>query len=78
MKEARVKTKSRIKLWVFLACLAFSLASLQRMLSQRTLNLLQAARSTLAALTSIRLVRLMSDCEKLSQTLRQPLKLIRV
>ena len=75
LKEARVRTKSGIKLWIFLACLAFSLASLQRTLSQHTLNLLQAAKGILDVLIDVRLVQLMADCERLSRSQPRRLKL---
>lgn len=78
LKEARVRTQTGIRLWIFLACLAFSLASLQRSLSKHTQNLLQAATCILDTLTDVRLVQLMSDCERLARTCRCPLKLVRV
>ena len=78
LKEARVRTKTGIRLWIFLACLAFSLASLQRTLSTRTLNLLQAAKCVLDSLLDVRLLQLLSECERLSQACRRPLKLVYV
>lgn len=75
LKEARLRTKAGIKLWIFLACLAFSLASSKRQLSQHP-NLLQAAACILDYLTDVRLVMLMSDCERLSQTCGRSLKLV--
>ena len=76
LKEARLRTKGGIQLWIFLACLAFSLASLERTLSKRAYTLLQAARCVLDTLTDVRIVQLLSDCERLSRTCRQPLKLV--
>ena len=76
LKEARLRTKVGIRLWIFFACLAFSLASLQRSLSKQIQNLLQAAKHILDALTDVRLIHLMSDCEKLSHSCRRPLKLV--
>ena len=76
LKEARLRTQVGIRLWIFLACLAFSLASLQRSLSQRTHNLLQAAACILDTLTDVRLIQLMSDCERLSQSCLRPLRLV--
>jgi hypothetical protein len=76
LKEARLRTKTGIKLWIFLACLAFSLACLQRHLSQQTLNLLQAAAYILDSLTDVRLIALMSDCERLSRICKRSLKLV--
>ena len=76
LKEARLRTQVGIRLWIFLACLAFSLASLQRTLSKCTQNLLQAAERVLDMLTDIRLIQLMSDCERLAQSWQRPLKLV--
>lgn len=76
LKEARVRTRTGIRLWIFFACLAFSLASLQRSLSKYALNLLQAAKCILDALTDVRLIQLMSDCERLAQSWQRPLKLV--
>jgi hypothetical protein len=76
LKEARLRTKTGIRLWIFLACLAFSLASFKRYLSQQTLNLLQAATTILDTLTDVRLIALMSDCERLSRACSRPLKLV--
>lgn len=76
LKEARVRTKGGIQLWIFLACLAFSLASLERTLSKHAYNLLQAARCVLDTLIDVRLIQLMFNCERLAQSCRQPLKLV--
>lgn len=76
LKEARLRTQVGIRLWIFLACLAFSLASLKRTSSKGTLNLLQAAKYILDTLTDVRLIQLMSDCERLSRSCRRPLKLV--
>ena len=76
LKEARLRTQTGIRMWLFLACLAFSLASLQRTLSQRTLNLLQAAKCVLDSLLDVRLLQFLSECERLAQACRRPLKLI--
>ena len=75
LKEARLRTKDGIRFWIFLACLAFSLASLERSLTQHTLNLLQAAKSVLDALIDVRLIQLMVACERLSQNHSRRLKL---
>ena len=76
LKEARLRTKSGIRFWIFLACLAFSFASLQRTLANYTQSFLQAARCILEILIDVRLVKLMGDCERLSQTQQRPLKLV--
>ena len=81
LKEARLRTQGGIQFWIFLACLAFSLASLQRTLSRRApnsraLNLLQAAKCVLDTLLDVRLVQLMSECQRLSRTSPRPLKLV--
>jgi len=76
LKEARLRTKTGIRLWIFLACLAFSLASLERHLSKQTLNLLQAAACILNSLADVVLLKLMIDCERFSRTQPYTLKLV--
>lgn len=76
LKEARLRTKTGIKLWIFLACLAFTLASFKRHLSSQSITLLEAALHILHSFTDLQLIALMSDCERLSQACRRPLKLV--
>ena len=76
LKEARLRTKTGIKLWIFLACLAFTLTSFKRHLSGRTLTLLQAALHILTSLADVQLIALLSDCERLSRSRQLPLKLV--
>jgi hypothetical protein len=76
LKEARLRTKTGIRLWIFLACLAYSFASLARHLSQQSVTLLEAAARILDSLVDIRLLHLMTDCEHFSQHCSQPLKLV--
>lgn len=78
LKEARLSTKTGIRLWIFLACLAFSLASFKRHASKLTLNLLQAAMHILDTLTDLRLIALLSECQRLSLAFGYELKVIRV
>jgi len=75
LKEARLRTKTGIRFWIFLACLAFSLASFKRHLSQH-LTLPQAAAYIVDTLTDVRLIALMSDCERLSRSCNRALKLV--
>lgn len=76
LKEARLRTQTGIRLWIFLACLAYSFASLARHLSQRTLTLPEAAAQVFDALPDIQLLHLMIDCERFARRSLQPLKLI--
>lgn len=76
LKEARLRTQTGIRLWIFLACLAYSLASLVRYLSQPTLTLPEAAAQVFDALVDVPLLYLMIDCERFSQRCLQPLKLV--
>lgn len=78
LKEARVRTHTGIRLWIFFACLAFTLASFKRSLSHNRLNLLQAAEFLLDSLVDVRLVKLISDCERLARSSNRPLKLVYV
>jgi hypothetical protein len=76
LKEARLRTKTGIRLWIFLACLAYSFARLARHLSQQTITLLEAAQRILDSLIDVRLIYLMVDCERFSQSSPRPLKLV--
>ena len=76
LKEARLRTQTGIRSWIFFACLAYSFASLERRLTQQPLTLLEAAERILDALLDIRLLHLMLDAERLSQLCPQRLKLV--
>ena len=78
LKEARLRTKTGIRLWIFLACLAYSFASLGRHLSQQTITLPAAAAHLLNALVDIQLLHLMIDCERFARRRLRPLKLVTV
>ena len=76
LKEARLRTHTGIRLWIFFACLAYSFASLARFLDKQTITLLEAARCILDTLLDVRLVHLMQDCERFSQYSPLRLKLV--
>ena len=76
LKEARLRTETGIKLWIFLACLAYSFASLARHLNKQAITLLEAAERVLDALVDVRLIHLMIDCERFSQISPRRLKLV--
>jgi hypothetical protein len=76
LKEARLRTHTGIRMWLFLACLAYSLASLARHASQQSITLLKAAQHILDTLLDLRLIHLMLDCERFSQHSPQRLKLV--
>lgn len=78
LKEARLRTKTGIRMWIFLACLAYSLARLTRALSQQSITLLDPAQRVLDTLLEISLVHLMIDCERFSQRSPRRLKLVAV
>ncbi len=78
LKEARLRTEIGIRLWIFLACLAYSFASLARHLSQQTITLLQAAQNVLERMVDVQLVQLMIACEPFSTHRLQRLKLVTV
>ena len=78
LKEVRLRTHTGIRHWIFLACLAYSFASLERRLSKQPLTLLEAAQRILDSLLDIRLLHLMLDAERLSQLYPQRLKLVLV
>lgn len=76
LEEARLRTQTGIRLWIFLACLAYSFASLARHLSQQTITLPEAAAHVLDALLDIQLLYLRIDCERFARRSSQPLKLV--
>lgn len=76
LKEARLRTKTGMRSWIFLACLAFSLASFKRNFSHKSISLLQAALHILDSLPDVQLIALMVDCERLSLTCKRRLKLV--
>jgi hypothetical protein len=76
LKEARLRTKTGIRMWIFLACLAYSFARLARALSQQRITLLEAAQGVLDTLLDVRLLHLMIDCERFSQASPRRLKLV--
>ena len=78
LKEARLRTHTGIRLWIFLACLAYSFASLARHLSQQTITLPQAAQNVLEGMIDVQLVQLMIDCERFSTHPLRRLKLVTV
>jgi hypothetical protein len=78
LKEARLRTETGIRLWVFLACLAYSAASLARHLSHQTITLLEAAAAIFDSLFDLRLIHLMIDCERFSRHSPRPLRLLAV
>jgi hypothetical protein len=78
LKEARLRTQTGIRLWIFLACLAYSFASLARYQNTRPITLLEAAQNVLASMTDVQLVHLMIDCERFSRRSAQRLRLVTV
>ena len=76
MCKVELRTQTGIRLWIFLACLAYSIASLARHLSQQTLTLPEAAAQVFDALVDFQLLHLMIDCERFSRRCSQPLKLV--
>jgi len=66
LKEARLRTRTGIRLWIFLACLAYSFASLTRYRNKQPIILLEAVQNVLESMTDVQLVRLMIDCERFS------------
>lgn len=78
LKEARLRTHTGIRLWIFLACLAYSFASLARYRNKQPITLLEAAQNVLESMTDVQLVRLMIDCERFSTHRPRRLKLVTV
>lgn len=76
LKEARQRTKTGIRMWIFLACLAYSFARLASSLSPQCFTLLEAAQKVLDTLHDVRLLHLMLDCEHFSQTSPRRLRLV--
>ena len=76
LKEARLRTQTGIRLWIFFACLAYSFASLARFLNKQPITLLEAAQAVLDSLKDVRLIQLMLDCQHFSQRSSLRLKLV--
>ncbi len=76
LKEARLRTQTGIRLWIFLACLAYSFASLARHLSQQAITLPEAAAHAFDALVDVQLLHLMIDCERFSRCSPRRLRLV--
>lgn len=76
LKEARLRTKTGIRLWIFFACLAYSFASLERFLTKQPMTLLQAAQRILGSLLDVQLLHLIIDCERFSKYCPRPLNLV--
>ncbi|MEM6431158.1 MAG: transposase, partial [Deinococcota bacterium] len=75
LKEARLRTPDALKLWLFLSCLAYCLATLKRCLSASTLTLSAAAQTLLEQLTDVVILHLLIDIERFANSLQKPLKL---
>jgi hypothetical protein len=78
LKEARLRTQTGIRLWIFLACLAYSFASLARYRNKQPITLLEAAQNVLESMTDVQLVHLMIDWERFARRCLRPLKLMTV
>jgi hypothetical protein len=83
LKEARLRTKDGIRLWVFFSFLTYSLASLERFLTnlpdQAVPTFGEAARQACRCLLPEQLLHaLMAECEELSSSLQYRLRLVAV
>jgi len=78
LKEARLRSKGGIRLWIFFACLAYSLASLERSFAKQTLSLQESAERVLDGFVDIRLLHLLIDCERFNLRHKLHLRLVAV
>lgn len=77
LREARLRTPGGIRLWVFFACLAYSLASLKQHRAAEHLPLPEAAVKVCdEVLEDVRLFQLMMDCERFSLGRRRRVKVV--
>lgn len=63
LKEARLRTKGGIRLWIFFACLAYSLAKLEQALKHTPISLSEAAETVRTKLPDIHFIHLLIDLE---------------
>lgn len=75
LKEARLRTVTGIRLWLFLSCLAYSLAMVEQIL-KRTGTLLEAAYAVLMSLAEVVVVHLMIELEVFNNVHQHRLKLV--
>jgi hypothetical protein len=78
LKEARLRTVTGIRLWLFLSCLAYCLASVEQQLKQGEGTLLEAAYRVLVSLAEVVLVHLMIDLEAFNSAHQHRLKIVSV
>jgi IS4 transposase len=75
LKEARLRTKGGIRLWIFFACLAYSLAKLEQALKHTSISLNEAAETVRTKLPVIHFIHLLIDLEAFNYRHSQYLKL---
>jgi hypothetical protein len=75
LKEARLRTETGIRMWLFLGCLAYSLARVEHHRTTECSSLIEAASRVLWQLVDVAIVRLLTDCERLAQALGRPVHL---
>ena len=78
LKETRLRTKGAIKLWIFLACLAYCLAALERYFASQHMTLIQAAKQVLSSLLDVTFMHLLINLESFNQASPRTLKLVSV
>ena len=76
LKEARLRTKGGIRLWIFFACLAYSLAKLEQVLATQVQCLSHAAKAVSHSLIDIHFIHLLTELEAFNYRLSQHLKLV--
>lgn len=78
LKEARLRTKGGIRLWIFFACLAYSLAKLEQALTNAAISLSEAAEIVQAKLPDIHFIHLLIQLEAFNYRHSQHFRLISV
>lgn len=78
LKEARLRTKGGIRLWIFFACLAFSLAKLEHVLNKSQNSLSDAAKTVAEQLLDIHFIHLLTDLQAFNHRHSLQFKLVPV
>ena len=78
LKEARLRTKGGIRLWIFFACLAYTLAKFEQGLKQNQNSITDAAKAVAEQLFDIHFIHLLTDLEAFNHRHSLQFKLVPV
>lgn len=67
LKEARLRTKGGIRLWIFFACLAYTLAKFEQVIHKSQVSLTLAAKTVAQQLLDIHFIQILTELEDFNQ-----------